>query len=72
MLSAAVQERDLAEHLLEVRLRLLCALAQVANRPPLALLERAEQLVEQLVARYTRHALVLAFRRLRLGFLRAE
>lgn len=71
-LSRPVQEGDLAEDLLEIRLGLLCALAQQPDRPPLALLEATEELVEELVARHTRHALELAFRRLLLRFLQSQ
>ncbi len=58
-----MEGRDLAEHLLEVCLRLLAAFAQGFDRPPLALLEGLEELVEQLVAWHTRHALELALGR---------
>ena len=69
VLPRAVQRRDLGEHVLEVRLGLLRALAEGLDRPVLALLEEPEELVEQLVPRDARHALVLAFGRFLLAFL---
>ena len=69
MLATAMHERNLAENLFEVCLRLLRALAQELDGPVFALAEEAEEHVEQLVAGHTGHALELAFWRLRLRFL---
>ena len=71
-LAAAMQCRDLGQHLLEVYLRLLRLLAEELDRPLLALAEERKQRIEQLVARHTRHALVLAFLRLDLRTLQQE
>lgn len=64
-----MEERNLAEYLLEVCFGLLGTLAQDLDRPSLAFLERTEELVEQLVAGHTRHTLELALLWLRLCFL---
>jgi hypothetical protein len=52
------------KHLLQVHLRLLRLLTQELDGPLLALAKECKERVEQLVARHTRHALVLAFFRL--------
>ncbi len=71
-LATAMQGRDLGQHLLEVHLRLLRLLAQELDRPLLALAEERKQRIEQLVARHTRHALVLPFWRLDLRALQEK
>src|ERR1700735_5005008 len=71
-LAAAMKCRDLGQHLLEVYLRLLRLLAQELDRPLLALAEERKQRIEQLVARHTRHALVLPFLRFDLRALQQE
>ena len=60
-----MEERDLAEDLLEVRLGLLRALAQGLEATVRLLFEEVEEHVEKLVAGHARHAFELA---LGLGF----
>jgi hypothetical protein len=59
-LPIAMQNRDLGPHLLQVHLRLLRLLTQELDGPFLALADEYKEHIEQLVARRTRHAFVLA------------
>lgn len=63
-LPTAMQSRDLGQHLLQIRLRLLRLFPQKLDRPLLALAKERKKRIEQLVAGHARHALVLALCRL--------
>src|SRR5712671_1537724 len=60
-LAAAMQTRDLGQHLLQIHLRLLRLLPQKLDRPVFALAEERKEGIEPLVAGHARHALVLPF-----------
>jgi hypothetical protein len=69
ILAGLVEKRDLGQHLLEVHLGLLRALAKWLDAPPRGVAEELEDEVEELVAWDTSHALELALCRLGFGFL---